>query len=68
MDLSAKKFYVITHPNQGIDNGIIALSKRAGCASCPHGNFTSGGFCVPRAGAQDSIPKSGSGNCPFTCG
>jgi hypothetical protein len=28
-------------------------------ASCPQGYFTSGGFCVPHARAQDGIPKSG---------
>ena len=32
--------------------------------SCPHGYYSSGGFCSPSQGAQDAIPKSPSGNCP----
>jgi hypothetical protein len=33
--------------------------------SCPHGYFTSNGYCVPSQGAQTAIPKSRSGNCPW---
>ena len=32
--------------------------------SCPHGYFTSGGYCAPSQGAQTAIPKS-RGNCPW---
>jgi len=33
--------------------------------SCPHGYFTSGGFCAPSQGAQEAIPKPPNGVCPF---
>ena len=32
--------------------------------SCPHGYFTSNGYCVPSQGAQTAIPKRG-GSCPW---
>jgi hypothetical protein len=33
--------------------------------SCPHGYFTSGSYCVPSQGAQDTVPKAPNGTCPF---
>jgi hypothetical protein len=35
-----------------------------GGGSAPHGYTTSGGYYVPRQGAQDAIPKPKEG-CPF---
>jgi hypothetical protein len=32
--------------------------------SCPHGDFTSGAFCVTQ-GAQDAVPKAPNGTCPW---
>ena len=39
----------------------VPMPERGG--SCPHGFSHSGGFCVPRAGAQDAIPQR-NGSCP----
>lgn len=33
--------------------------------SCPHGYYSSNGYCMPGQGAQEAIPKNTSGNCPF---
>jgi hypothetical protein len=33
--------------------------------SCPFGYMSSGSYCVPSAGASDSIPKPPSGSCPW---
>lgn len=35
-----------------------------GPGSCPHGYTSSGTYCVPAQGAQDSIPKPRNGVCP----
>jgi hypothetical protein len=37
---------------------------RPNTGNCPHGYFTSNGYCVPSRGAQTAVPKS-RGNCPW---
>jgi hypothetical protein len=38
---------------------------RHGSGSCPFGYLSSGGYCVPTEGAQESIPRAPGQSCPW---
>ena len=45
----------------------LPVSKPVGPGgSCPHGYYSSGGFCSPSQGAQDAIAKPANGSCPWS--